>query len=314
MGTSESFAEWTQETTRSVTRRAGHFLPMILVVTMPLGIASAVLMWFALHEVVMISDPEAQTFEIQNFEWSIAAQFLIAAQVASILASFLFAGAVAHHVLPPADDDEQHDWSASLRMAVSRAPRILGYSLLRLLIYLVPVLGLFFLFAAAVAVSPVFLIPLLLLFQLLAYLWLRLSFVGVSAAVGPRDVNPLKASWELTQSTFFPVLGRLLLLLLVGFAGMFTIVFVIGQPFMLLTGGGATGIQPGQDVIKLSDALGSSWTVPALSAFFSTFGAGFRDIVLATGVTKLYQRFRGPVDEPLLVVASRGEDNSDETD
>ena len=92
--------DWMQETIRSVVGRAGHYLPMVLILALPLGIASAVPMWFGLREIILVSDPEAQTFELQNFEWSPAIFGLIALNVVSILTGFIMAGAAAHQALP----------------------------------------------------------------------------------------------------------------------------------------------------------------------------------------------------------------------
>ncbi len=290
-----------QETIRSVVARAGHFLPMVLVLALPLGLASAVPTWFALRDVVMISDPEAQTFEVQNFSWSVAMMGLIGINVATMLASFLLSGAASHHVVPTSDDEKQYQWSVSVRHAISRAPRIIGYSFARTLTYLGPTI---LLGVLIVTVSPAFILGLFMLAPVFAFLWVRLCLVDVSASIGPQSVNPFKASWAMTGPVFFPLLGRLLLLLLIGFTALFMFV-ILGQPFIAIAGGDSGTVEPVQDIVRFEDILGPSLALLALSTFFSTLGSGFRDIIFAAGGTKLYQRLNGTVDEAITDVAEK---------
>jgi len=185
-----------------------------------------------------------------------------------MFATFLLNGAVSHQVLPALDDESQNLWSTSLRHAVKRAPRIFGYSFARTLIFLLPMAVIGILTAT---VSPAFVLVAVLLLPVYAVLWVRLSLVGVSASVGP-------------EGTMF-------------------LFILIGQPFVAAVSGVTVTSEPDPNVVNFGDLLGPSPSLLALSSFFSALGSGLRDVILATGGTKLYQRLEGPIGDVLVETA-----------
>ncbi len=186
--------------------RAGHLLAIVLITTVVPAAISGLLLWMVVREV---------TYENDTLSGFGAATVVgLAAMVMLQLASYVLNLGALTHQLVAAERSEPQPWNASMRMAVRRAPRILGWSLLALL----PILGAVFvvavIFVVSVALGILATIAAIPVLILLGFYW---QFATMAAVVTPTGVNPMKTAMSIVSGRFWAIFGRALLILLVGF-------------------------------------------------------------------------------------------------
>jgi hypothetical protein len=310
-----SIGDWLSESFRLAAGRAGHFLPMVLIFVIAIGLPSAFATWYGLRDTVITVDPENATTEFSyggSSSWLVLA--LISLPVTAVL-SFILRGAVTRQAWmarsmadkpPPAETSwasaavvegtepagpQLESWADSVGVALRRWKRVVGAQFFRSLLYwLIGGLALL-----ATGLSPIFILALPLAGVALFLLWIRLAFVGTVAVLGGPDDRPFRESNRLSGLFFGPLTGRLLLLAVVS-AFLILVASIIGSPFTAIAGGTAEPVTPSAQTIRLNDLLGPNVFVFALGSLFNSLGIGANYVMATVGTTLLYKRLGGPVE------------------
>ena len=186
--------------------RAGHLLAIILITTVIPAAISGALLWLVVREVTYENDT------LSGFG-TLTVVGLVAMVMLQLGSYVLNLGAQTHQLVA-AERREPQPWNASMRMAIRRSPRIVGWSLLALLPFIgaATLVVVFFLLNVALGIlATIFAIPVLIV---LAFYW---QFATMAAVVTPSGVNPLKTSTRIVSGRFWAILGRALLISIVGF-------------------------------------------------------------------------------------------------
>jgi hypothetical protein len=282
---------WFSESVRLTVSRAGHFLPMILFFVLLVSLLNAYAIWYAVRDTVITVDNEAGT---ADFSFGGSPGWLAVSAACfpiSVVLSFVVKGAAIRQAVTT-KAERPEPWSESIRAVFSRGGRILGYSLLRTVVYWAGLA----LVLVATALSPAGILLLPVVVPALIYLWLRLAFVGTVATVGERQAKPFAESWRMTAPHQLPLFGRLLLLAVLAF-NLILAAGIIGSPLTALAGGasGTAPIGPTADVIRFNDLMGSNPSVFALGSVFNALGLGANYVLAAVGTTLLYAKLGGTV-------------------
>lgn len=223
-------SEWIGTVFRTAVSRAGHILPIMMVTVLPSAFATGFLAWMSVRDarinnlgcLLFDDNPEAGCATISGT----STNFLAALALAGLW--WLLAIAVFHlataHQLHGALDDHRPSWSSSLKVGVRSLPRFLLYAIGTLVVIAVAY-GVSMAVGASAGPAGAALV-LLLWLPLTVFLWVKLSFFPVAAAVAPPGTNLLSASSNVSDGRFMSVLGRLLLLVLLSIA-----VFLGSQAF-----------------------------------------------------------------------------------
>lgn len=305
-----AIGDWLSESFRLSAGRAGHFLPMILLFVISIGIPTAFATWYGLRDTVITIDQATAEVDFSyggSSAWAVAA--LISLPVTALM-SYVLRGAVtrqawmAHmaRVGQSAGDPQPgfgnvereapvvETWSESLQIALSRWRRVVGSQLVRSLLYWVIGVGALL----ATGLSPVFILLLPLAAVAIFVLWIRLAFVGTVAVLGGPDDRPFKESRRLSGLHFGPLTGRLILLAIVS-AFLILVAGIIGSPFTAIAGAGQQTSGSPPDTIRFNDLLGANVFVFALGSLFNSLGVGANYVMATVGTTLLYRKLGGAV-------------------
>lgn len=291
------------ETLRLSSARAGHLLPLIVLFVLSIGLASSVALWFGLRDTTVTFDEAASNPPEVVYGGSATALWIYLALVPlSLLGGALVQAATARQIWAT-QADRVEAWSASLRVVLGRwRPLLVGLAA-KWLIYLV--LGIGFLVATALVPAFIIAFPFVLIALVLA--WLRLSFVGQAAVLGPSGVRPLSTSYRVSGQQGAKLFLRLIVLVLVG-AALMLVISLFGSIFTAIAGAdGTTPIDPDALTYDLNAALGDNVALFALSAVFGSLALGGATVIVATGTTLLYRNLEGPIDPDAVVTGDRAD-------
>ncbi len=301
---------WINESFRIVTDRAGHLLPFALFGVLVPGLAASVALWFANRNttfVVNAGDDSTDLLIERGYEGSLVPVFATVAAVAVLMLTGVVVKAAAVRQVWSATADQPETWTASLAALGRRWRSLLWVAIVRVgfvsVVAGVAVLSWNILPENGLAIMAV-VGPGLILFT-----WWRFSLFAQAAVLGPPGTKPLATGWQLSGRDPIAVFGRLLMLALV--ASSFFLMFrFIGNLAVALTGAGPTD----EERSPLGDAGLATF---ALARAFGLFGLGAAafQMLTASGLTLLYLRLNGPVDDTELASASDGDDRDlDEVD
>ncbi len=294
--------EWLREAVRVGKARAGHFFPLVVLLMVPTTLLNGMALWLALRKAVITTDSDAGTITFDNPGGSAGLYALVG------LTSLLVATATLVLIVASARQaqaelaEHPEPWSASLAGAGARLGRALGVGAALLVI----LGGLYGMVVASLVFAPALVLltfPLWLVGSLLAVV--RLSLAPVAAALAPSGTGSVGISWELTRGRFWPVLGRCLLLVLVGLMLSLLASFV-ATPFAAIGGAGASGLQPGAERIPVEELLGSNPAVLAIRQLFGALGNGAATVLWGIALSLLYRNLAGPI-EPTAEAVGSGE-------
>jgi len=285
--------EWTNAMLRTVSRRFGHFFPMIVLLIVPFTLLATVSGWFAVRDLVFTIDTETGQMEVTGngggAGWYIATAVGFVALFVANVALLLAAARQTQAEI----DERTEIWSVSMREMLPRMGRALGLSL----VLLAMVFGLYLVLAIGAVAAPVALL-LILPAWIVAVVWLgaRFSLVGIAAALAPNSPGRLRLSWDLTRTRSRAIAGRMALTFLFGISVSLLMRFV-ATPFIALAGGtGATPVEPGSNTYVMADFLGDNPATFAIGQLFSAVGAGLAMVIWAVGFVLIYQDLSGPVE------------------
>lgn len=286
------------DTLRLASARAGHLLPVVVLFVLSFGLISSIALWFGLRDTVITFDEAAAEPPIVEYGGSPAALWVYLALVPfSLLGGALLQAATARQVWS-AQAGRAETWSASLSAVIGRWRPLLAGTVGKWSAYLVIGGG----FVAATVMSPALVITFPFVAIALALLWLRLSFVGQAAVLGPDGVRPLSTSYRVTGTAAGKLFVRLLVLVLVGLA-VTLVISLFGSVFTAIAGAeGTTPLDPDNLTYDLNAALGPNVALFALSGVFGSLALGGATVVVAAGTTLLYRNLGGPIDPELAVV------------
>ena len=288
----EPVSTWASRLVAIASSRAGHFLPMIVLLVVPTGLFSGIAAWLGLREAVLVSDSATGEVSFSNPGASAGSYGLMAfSLVLSMMAWLLLTLAVARQA-SAADDDEPEPWSASMRDALGRFPRGVAAS--------APVVGavvaVYLAFAvAAVLGAGLAALVVLVALVVLPLLFVRLSLAQVGAGLGPAGVSAVATSWRLTRTRFWAMAGRMFLLFVITLTLSLLASFV-SAPFTALAGGGVGQVEPGAEVLEFGELLGDNPAVFAIGQLFGALGNGVAAVLWAIGLTLIYKALSGSVD------------------
>ena len=286
--------EWLREAVRIGKVRAGHFFPLVVLLMVPTSLLNGLALWLALRKAVITTDSDAGTISFDNPGGS-AGLYVLVGLTTLLMAVASLVLVVASARQAQAELAERPEpWSASLAGTGARFGRALGVGAALLGILAV----LYGAVAASIAFAPLLVLltfPLWLVGSLLAVV--RLSLAPVAAALSPAGTRSLVTSWELTRGRFWPVLGRCLLLVLVGLM-LSVLASLVASPFAAIGGEGASNLQPGAERIPLEELLGSNPAVFAIRQLFGALGNGAATVLWGIGLSLLYRNLSGPIDAP----------------
>ncbi|MGH1492519.1 MAG: DUF2510 domain-containing protein [Acidimicrobiales bacterium] len=287
------FGPWFSESFRLTMSRFGHFLPMILVFVLAISLPTSFAIWYALRDTVITLDPDNAVIDLDyggSQGWLFAAS---ASLPISIILSFLLKGAAIRQASAVNQGDPEL-WSESVMAVLKRGPRVVGYSLMRSVVYW-SLLGLL---AFSSVLGSGFIVMLPVVGAVLLFLWVRLAFVGTVAAIGDSEARPLAESWRLSGLQMWPLTGRMMVLALFAF-NMILAAGILGSPFTAIAGGGTAPIETTAEVLRFNDLMGPNSSVFALGSVFNALGLGVNYVLVAVGTTLLYRNLGGAVSTVL---------------
>ncbi len=296
------FGPWFSESFRLTVSRAGHFLPMVLLFVLSVGLPASFALWFALRDTVLTFDQASAAPEIDyggSSRWLIV---VLATIPISAIGSFICKASAARQAWA-AQADEPEPWSRSVAEVLRRWQKVVGYSLLRACSYW----ALTAVFVVAASLSPGFILMFPFLAAVLLFLWVRWTFVGTVAALAEPSAKPLAVSWDLSGRQFGALMGRLLVLAFVAF-NMVLVFGILGAPFTAIAGGGSSTVATTAETLRTNDLLGDSATVFAIGALFNTIGLGAHYVLSAVGTTLLYRNLGGSVAAATASAATASSD------
>lgn len=274
---------WFSESMKLVVDRSFDLFRLIVVLVLPAGLLSGLLIYFALEDARLLFTYDANEavtgVEFDGFEGGIMVWAFLAFLL-NLLASFVLAGAVSRQAVF-ARTDRPEPWTSSLMGGLKRSPRVLGVSLLL-------GLGLVLLLLFTVLFWPLLFItlPLAVLFVV------RLALATTSAAVAPKSTGAIANSIRLTSTFAWAILGRLMLMILVVFA-LQLVVGLVTAPF---SGGGAT-FENGDTELRLIDLIGGNLAVFGFQQVVGGVVSGFASAFYGAGMAVLYLDRGGELDE-----------------
>jgi hypothetical protein len=291
-GVIRELGPWISESFRLGVDRAGHFLPMVVLFVLSVGMVNSVALWFGFENSTLTIDPdsgEADWVYGGASTWLIVAMLCIPAS--AVLTAMAKAAMARQSWATQAGKAEP--WSVSVNAAIARSRRVIAAALGRSVIYWVTAVG----FLILIAVQPGFIIlaPVVILF--LFAVWVGLTFVGQTAALAGPEHRPFKTSLGLARIQLGPLIGRLLLLGMI--AGSMILAFgLLGAPFTAIAGGGSqNAVEFGADTVRSEDLFGTNVAVFALGSLFSALGLGANHVLTTAGTTLLYRNLGGPVGD-----------------
>lgn len=239
-GLSET-GDWVGVVFRTAIARAGHVFPIMMLTVVPSAFAAAIFGWLSVRDarvsnlscLLFEDDPDVGCASLSGITSSYVLP-LVLAGIWWLLSIAVFHLSIAHQ-LHGALDETKPSWSNSLQSGLRSLPRFVLYALLTVIIVV-------FAYGVSVAVGALAgplgaAIVGLLWIPLTVFLWVKLSFFFVAAAVAPSGTNLLTASSRVSDGRFTGVLGRLLLLVLLS-AAVFIGSQAVSFPLGLIVGPG----------------------------------------------------------------------------
>ena len=274
--------------------RAGHFLPMIVVFILSVGLFTSFALWLGLEDTTLTVDPETAETDL---DYGGSSFWLLVAAI-SIPASSILTGvakaAMARQTWA-AQREMPEPWSDSVRSVLLRAGWVVPVALGRAAIYF-GALSVYLVLTLAVPLA-VLLFPVLIGGLFAA--WVGCSFAVITAALAEPGTKAFATSFRLARVQLGGLIGRLVLLTLVGVA-MILVFGLFGAPFAAIAGGdAATQVDLGDDTIRSQDVLGPSVMIFALGSVFSALGLGASHVLTTAGTTLMYRNLGGPVGEDM---------------
>lgn len=291
-GAIRELGPWMSESFRLAIDRAGHFLPMIVLFILSIGLFNAAALWFGFENTTLTVD--SVTGEA-TWSYGGASGWLIAALLcipASAVLTGMAKAAMARQAWATQVGNPE-PWSDSVTGALARWPRVVGAALGRSLVYWVT--G--FSFIILVGLQPGFFLLAPVAVLILFAAWVGFCFVGQTAALAGPDRPLFRTSLQLARRQLGPLIGRLLLLAFV--AGSMILAFgLVGAPFTAIAGGGSEStVELGADTVRSEDLFGPNVSIFVLGSLFSALGLGANHVLTTAGTTLLYRNLGGPVGD-----------------
>jgi hypothetical protein len=282
------------EVFRVATGRAGHFFTMIVVLIVPVGLASGLSIWYSIRQAVLITNSSTGEVSFANPGGSGLAYALAGSTLALLAVASLYLAVAAIRQAESVLEERVEPWSASMRSGLGRLPRALGVATV---VGLMVTAGYLVMVVSAVVAPPLVLLTLPAWVAGAILLATRFSLGHVAAAVAPPGAGCLATSWGLTRKRFWAMLGRMALLLLIS-VSLSLVTSLAAAPFTAIAGGsGGAGFEPGSEEIRFGDILGDNPATFAIGQLFSAIGNGASTVVWAVGLALVYRDLSGPLEE-----------------
>ncbi|MEM9132578.1 MAG: DUF2510 domain-containing protein [Actinomycetota bacterium] len=283
--------EWTSEMMGLVTRRAGHYFTLIVVLIVPTALLSGLASFNALENLVVITDDDgAVTFDNPTATGGDYA-LMIAMYLLSIVANLVLVLAATRYAWSDVHERTE-TWMESLRAAFPR----LGYGVVGLLVFFGLLFGAYVVAALVVLAAPILgLIAIPAWIAGAAWLWSRLALVSTTAALASGKTG-VRTSFQLTAGRTWPLLGRGAILLLFTIS-LWLVSQVISAPFIAIVGGGQSAeFDPGASEIPFGElAFGANPALHSIGQLFGAIGSGAALVLWAAGFALVYRDLGGPV-------------------
>jgi hypothetical protein len=283
------------ETFRLSGQRAGHLLPYVVYFVLSLGLIGAFAGWYGLRDTVVTIDEQSTAVDVDYGGSPVALIVYLVLFPLSMVGGVLAKAATARQTWA-AQSGAPEPWSESLAGVLRRWRPLLFGAVGRTALYWV--LG------GSFVIGSVLVPPLILLFPVVAalflFLWLRLAFISQAAVLAPAGSGPFSTSYRVSGQSAGRLLGRLIVLALVG-AALLVVVSLTGSVFSALAGvENAVEPDPSGLVYDLNAYLGANVAFFALGSAFGALGLGANYVFAAVGTTLLYRNLDGPVDPAIL--------------
>jgi hypothetical protein len=125
----EPVGDWMNELFRVATKRAGHFLPMIVVLILPLSLLSGLSLWLSFREAVLIADSSSGEVSFDNPSGTGGSYAFFAATIVLLVLASLYLAVAAARQTNAVLADEIEPWSDSMLSGLTRLPRATGVML-----------------------------------------------------------------------------------------------------------------------------------------------------------------------------------------
>jgi hypothetical protein len=276
---------------RTSARRAGHFLPMIVLLIVPTTLASSLAAWVSFHEGVLEIDDDGLvlfTHPDPKLVWYLLAAAGLVVVALANLGLLVGAARQARATV----EGEPEEWSISMRAGLRRYPRALGATALAVGLLIV----LWLILSVSWLITPLLVLLVLPLCAIASVLVIvRFSLINIVAALAPSDRACLRTSWALTIGHGRTIFGRMALLTMFS-VSISLLMSLVASPFVALAGGsGTTPVEQGATEIHLADVLGDNPAVFAIGQLFSALGNGAAMVLWTVGFVLLYRDLAGPV-------------------
>lgn len=283
--------DWLGQLIRTVTSRAGHYLPMVVILVVPTAILNGHSAWVAFRDGVLTSDPDTEALAYSNPDASTVWYVVAGGSLVLLLAALVVLSVGAARQADASLDEEPEEWSVSVRAALRRSHRALGVSAVLLAV----LIGLYGLVLVSATYAPVLILvafPLWLVGS--AVVSVRFSLAVIVASLAPSNVGCLRTSMTLSRSHFWPLMGRMALLTMFSIS-LVLMMQIIAAPFVAIGGGaGTTPIDLSADEMQLIDVLGDNPAVFAIQQLFNGLAYGAAMVMWAVGFVLIYRDLSGP--------------------
>jgi hypothetical protein len=285
--------QWLSEAFRLVIDRAGHLFTLLVVITLPIDLASSAATWVGVQDVV-VRFAEDDTMSLTG-----AGPLLWLALVLTLVSTFakvVLLAAAGRHVLA-ARTGVPEPWSDTLAATVRRLPRTVGATLLfavgLVVAYFAAVIPLVLLAVVAPVLSVVGFV--LAVFVVGAYV-VRCGLGTVASVVAPAGQGGMLRSLRLTQGHTVPLIGRMLMLAMISFTmvligSLFASPFISGEP-----------VELGADDLRLSEVFGTNLAAFGLGQLLASLSVGAATALIGGALGLLHADLGGPVDDSITDV------------
>lgn len=203
-------SQWVRTTLAALWHRSGQLVALALVLGLVPALLLAAASWAAVGDIAFVDG------DVVGWDRGVVVPLVLSLAL-YVVATLAFAQGAIHQILA-ALTDRPVPWQRSIAPGLRSLLRLLGY----VVVLVVAALG----FTAVVTLIGIGVPALLVVIVpalLVAAVWLyvKLSFVAVAAVASDRGVNLLRTSAALSSGRFWAVLGRLVVLALLGVAAGF---------------------------------------------------------------------------------------------
>jgi len=286
MAKGDEVGGWIRETLRIARERAGHFLPMVVLLVIPLSVSQGMFTYMATRDapIVMNLDTGEVAANLPD-DFRLWAVLAAVSAVLSLAAGLVFGPAVARQVNSVACDAPE-TWDVSTIGAIRRLGRQLIVAAIGVGVMLASGLSLYGAFTLAPTLL-VLIVPALLVF----YVWfvIRFSLVSSAAAISVSGEPWLAPAVALTNGRMWMLSGRLALLgaisILVSMAA-----GLVAFPFTM------TDIETKPGEVILWDVSHLHPAQYAIAQVLSALASGVTVVIAMTGITLLVRSLGGNVE------------------